>query len=93
MSSELNEKVVHLAQVSGIAMGVEEGEPGEWMFPEGSDYLVAGLGVEQVDVDVLVSGETGEHHGAVVVPVDVVSGGLWREEGKFSRHSARHIPH
>lgn len=93
VSSELDEEVVHLTQVSGITVRVEDSEPGKRVFPEGGDDLVATFGVENVNVDVFVGGDTRHHHPPILLSADVVRRRLWREKREFRRHCSRHIAH
>jgi len=93
VSSELDEEVVHLTQVSGITVRVQEGETSKRVFPEGGNDLVATLSVENVNVDVFVGGDTRQHHPTISFSENVVRRWLWREKREFSRHCSRHIAH
>lgn len=93
MSSELDEEVMHLTQVSGIAMGVQEGKPRKRVFPEGGNDPVPTLRFKDVNVDVFIGGDAGEHRRAVLLPVNVVGGWLWREKREFRSHCSCDIAH
>ncbi|RDX64144.1 hypothetical protein CR513_57329, partial [Mucuna pruriens] len=93
VSSELDEEVVHLTQVSGITVRVQEGEAGKRVFPEGGNDLVAGLRVQNVNVDIFIGGDTRHHHPPVLLSTNVVRWRLWREKREFRGHCSRHIAH
>lgn len=92
MGSELNEELLHLPQIGGIAMRVEERESRKWMLPEVGDDLVPTLGVEQMDLHVLVRRHPGEHQLPLLpipssFPVHLVRRWFRREEREFRRHA------
>lgn len=93
VSSELDEEVVHLTQVSSITVRVQEGEAGKRVFPEGGNNLVATLSVENVNVDIFVGGDTRQHHPPIPLSANVVRRWLWREKREFRSHCPRHIAH
>lgn len=93
VSSELDEEVVHLTQVSGITVRIQESETGKRVFPEGGNDLVATLSVENVGVHVFVGGDTRQHHSPISLSANVVRRWLWREKREFGSHCSCHIAH
>lgn len=93
MSSELNEELMHLTEVSGIPMGIKKRKSGKRVFPEGSDDPVPGLGIKQMNVHVAIGGDAGEGEASILASVNVIGGRVRREEGKFRSDTAGYISH
>lgn len=87
MSSELDEEVDHLAEISSIAMGIEESESCKWVFPKRSDDFVAGLGGNLVNLHAFFRGDTGERElSGLLVLTYAVRSRCWWEESELRRH-------
>jgi hypothetical protein len=95
MSSELNKKLLHLTQISSVAMRIQKSKLGTRMFPQSGYYFIAGFCIEQANVDVLVSRQSGEDEASILLlfPLNVVGGWIGREEGEFGGDAGRYVSH
>lgn len=93
VSSKLNEELVHLAEISGIAMGIKKRQSSKRIFPEGGHDPITGLGIKQIDVHIPIGGHAGEGEPSIVPSVNVVGWRLRWEEGKLRSHTTGYISH
>lgn len=90
---ELNEKLVHLTQVSSIAMRVKEREPGKRVFPEVGNNLVPTFGLKNMNVHVLLWGDSCEHEPPILLLENLVRWWVWWEKREFRSHGSSNIAH
>lgn len=93
VSSELNEELVHLTEVSGIPMGIKKRKSGKRVFPKRGDDPIAGLGIKQMNVHIPIGGDAGEGEPSIVPSENVIRRRVRREEGKFRSNTAGYISH
>lgn len=93
MSSELNEELVHLTEVSGVSMGIKKRKTGKRVFPEGCNNPITGLGIKQMNVHIPIGGDAGEGKPTIVASENVIGWRVRREKGKFRSHTAGYISH
>jgi hypothetical protein len=97
--AELEEEAEHLAEVGGVAVGVEQREPRRGVAPEGGDDARAGPGGQRAHLDARVRRHPRhpqQRAGASTVLVrglDAVRRRLRREEGQPRRHRRRDVAH
>lgn len=91
--SELNEKLLHLTQVSSVAVGVEKRESGKRVSPEGGYNLVSALSIKQMNIHVLVGREPGEHQPPLFLSDHIVRWWVWWKKREFRSHIRRNIAH
>lgn len=88
MRAELEEEVEHLADVGGVSVGVEEGEAGVGLPPEGGHHPVPYLGLQLVHLNVPVRREPqqAELPLPIALPEHLVRRRLRREEREPRSH-------
>lgn len=94
MDAKLDEELIHLSQIGGVSMGVEE-RRGCHRVPHvhGHD-LRASSGLKLEDFHVLTVGERGQkQQPRELVGDHLVRRRTWREEGELRRHRRRHSSH
>lgn len=86
---------MHLSQVSGVAMRVEQREPRKSVLPERGNDPVPALRLQNVShqVPVLAQTRTRHHHPPVLLPGNPVRRRLRREKRQSRRHAPRNIAH
>lgn len=94
MGAELDKELVHLAEVSCVAMGVEQGETSGGVFDVEGDDVLATFGVEAHDINIVLEGDIGERQssGARVLDDAVRRRGRW-EEGKLGSYGGGESTH
>ena len=95
MRAELEEEAEHLAEVGGVAMGVEQREPRGGVAPEGGDDARAGPGGQRAHLDAGVRRHPRhpQQGAGAVLGLDAVRRRLRREEGQPRRHRRRDVAH
>ena len=95
MSAELEEEAEHLAEVGGVAVGVEQREPRGGVAPEGGDDARAGPGGQRAHLDARVRRHPRhpQQGAGAVLDLDAVRRRLRREEGQPRRHRRRDVSH
>lgn len=87
MDAELDEKLVHLADVGGVAVGVEKGRGRHGIANINGDDLGAAAGGELQNVNVFAVGErVKELKSSGIVCNYLVRRGVRREEGELRSH-------
>lgn len=93
VSPELDEELVHLTQVSSVAMRVQQREPRKRVLPEHGNDLVPAFGVQQMHVHVLIRRHPGENQPPIVVSVNIIRWRVWWKESELGSHARSHIAH
>lgn len=94
MDAELNEELVHLANIGGIPMGVEKRGGGHGVADVNSDDLGAAARGKLPDVDIFAVGKrVQEQKAGGFVFEELVGGGIRREEGEFCSHGRSNPTH
>jgi hypothetical protein len=93
VSPELDEELVHLTQVSSVAMRVQKREPRKRVPPEHGNDLVPAFGVQQMHVRVLIHRHPREHQPPILVSVNIIRRRLRWKEGELGSHARSHIAH
>ena len=94
MDAELDEELVHLAEIGGVAVGVEEGGCGHGVADVEGDDLGATAGREPEHLHVLAVGEAAERdHPGLRLRHHLVRRRRRREESQLRCHRGRHSSH
>lgn len=93
MSSELNEEIVHLTEVSGIPVGIKKRKPGIRVFPEGSNNSITGLSIKQMNAHIPFGRDAGEGKPPIISSKNVIGWRVRWEKGKFRSHTTGYISH
>jgi len=87
VDAELDEELVHLAEIGGVAVRVEEGRGGHWVVNVERHYLRAALRRKLQDFHVLAVRERREEEQTCeVVRHHLVRRRARRQEGELCRH-------
>jgi len=92
--TQLGEQLVHLTQIGGVAVGIEEGGGGGRVCNVDGNDGVPSSGTELQNVDVF----SGGHPRDLELPRDVIDPNtvgrrIWGEKRELGRHGRRDRPH
>lgn len=87
MDAQFDEELIHLTQIGGVAVGVEQGGGSHGVADIESHDLGSPASGKLQDFHVLAMGEGAEEEeSGEVVGEELVGWRIGREEGEFSRH-------
>lgn len=94
VDAQFNEELVHLAQIGGVSVRVEQSRGGHGVPNVDGDYLGATASRQFENLDVFSVGEGAEKQETRQLILDqLIRRWIRREKGKLGRHGRRHPTH